>query len=221
MNPISKDFNQFFKELAANNHKDWFDIHRKRYETNVKKPFEEFVGMLIEAIQKEDPSISPKPNDCIFRINRDIRFSKDKTPYKLNRSAAINKGGRKDMSPAGLYVEMGPEHVRVYRGIYQATTAEILQIRGYMAKNAKTLHQYRTDSEFKKWYGEVRGEKAKRLPKELAIAAEKEPLILNKQWYYFHQMSADKTTDPRLIQTIMDCYRAGNSMAKFLAKALH
>ena len=77
MNPISTEFNQFFKELAANNHKDWFDLNRKRYETHVKKPFEDFVEQLIEAVQKEDKSLNPKPKDCIFRINRDIRFSKD------------------------------------------------------------------------------------------------------------------------------------------------
>jgi uncharacterized protein (TIGR02453 family) len=221
MNPISTEFNQFFKELAANNHKDWFDLNRKRYETHVKKPFEDFVEQLIEAVQKENKSLNPKPKDCIFRINRDIRFAKDKTPYKLNRSAAINQGGRKDMSPAGLYVEMGPEHVRVYRGIYMASTAEIAQIRSYMAKHAKTLAKLSSAAEFKKWYGEVRGEKAKRMPKDLAAAAEMEPLIFNKQWYYFHQMPAEKTTDPKLINQIMECYKAGDQMAKFLAKALH
>jgi len=221
MNPISTEFNQFFIELAANNNKEWFDENRKRYETHVKKAFEDFVALLIAEVQKINKNIDPKPKDCIFRINRDIRFSKDKTPYKMNRSAAINKGGKKDMSTEGLYVEMGPEHIRVYRGIFMSNTAEIAGIRAYIAKNPKELAKLYSDKGFKKYFGEVRGDKAKRLPKELAAAAENESLILNKQWYFFHQMPAEKTTDPQLISKIIDCYKAGDKMAKFLAKASH
>ena len=95
---FSPDFLQFFKELAANNHKEWFDENRKRYETVVKKPFEVFVQHAIDEMAKLDPRLSElDPKKCIFRINRDIRFSKDKAPYKLNRSAAISVGGRNDM----------------------------------------------------------------------------------------------------------------------------
>lgn len=102
-----------------------------------------------------------------------------------------------------------------------ASTAEVASIRNYMANNAKELEKICSDAGFKKTYGEVRGEKAKRLPKEIIEAAESQPLIYNKKWYYFHQMSADKTTDAKLIDKIIDCYKTGDKMAKFLAKALH
>lgn len=220
MNPITKEFNKFFIELAANNHKDWFDENRKRYENYIKKPFEEFVGLLIDELQKLDKNLNPKPKDCIFRINRDIRFSKDKTPYKMNRSAAINKGGRKDMSPSGIYVHLGPEHIRVYRGLFMIKTPEINKVRAYMKENMSLLKKCYSDKKFKQCFNEVRGEESKRVPKEFKEAAEKEPLILKKQWYYFKEMSPDLVTDPALISKIMDCYKAGNPMSNYLTKAL-
>lgn len=221
MNPITKEFNQFFIDLAPNNHKDWFDENRKRYEHHIKKPFEDFVGLLIGEVNKHNKNINPKPKDCIFRINRDIRFAKDKTPYKMNRSAAINIGGRKDMSPEGVYVEMGPEHVRVYRGLYQLKTEDIGKVRNYIAKNNKEFKSLYSEKNFKKYFGEVRGEKAKRIPKELSSVAENEALIYNKQWYFFSEMSPEKTTDKNLINLIIDRYLAAEPIAQFFAKALH
>jgi uncharacterized protein (TIGR02453 family) len=87
---FEKDYFEFFKELAANNHKEWFDVNRSRYHSSVKEPFDKFIADLITEVHKIDKKIEIAPKDAIFRINRDIRFSKDKTPYKLNRSAIIS-----------------------------------------------------------------------------------------------------------------------------------
>lgn len=220
-NPLTAEFNQFFIELAANNHKDWFDENRKRYENEIKKPFEEFTANLIGEVNKIHSDINPDPKKCIFRINRDIRFSKDKTPYKLNRSLAIGKDGKKDMSPKGIYVEMGPEHVRVYRGLYQLDKTEVHKVRTHIANNLKEFKSIYTNSGFKKFYGALRGEKAKRLSKEHKEAAEKEDYMYNKHWYFFSQMDADQVTNPKLIAELIKRYKAGEEAAQFLLKALH
>ena len=114
MTYFSIDFLDFFKELAGNNHKDWFDLNRKRYEANIKKTFEVFITDLITQINKHDEKIEITYKEAIFRINRDVRFSKNKEPYKLNRSAIISPKGKKDKAFPGLYLEMGPEHYRIY-----------------------------------------------------------------------------------------------------------
>jgi uncharacterized protein (TIGR02453 family) len=86
---------KFLKDLKKNNNKAWFDNNRKAYE-NAKSDFAAFVQQLIEKQGKKDKSISAlSAKDCMFRINRDIRFSKDKLPYKTNFGAFINKGGKK------------------------------------------------------------------------------------------------------------------------------
>ena len=85
----------FLKQLAKNNNKPWFDANRKKYD-EARKDFENFIQSLITEFGKKDPSIASLPaKQCLFRINRDIRFSKDKTPYKKNFAASINKGGKK------------------------------------------------------------------------------------------------------------------------------
>ena len=79
---FEKEFIAFFLELEVNNHKEWFHENKKRYEQYVKEPFYNFVAEMIKRINKDDPSIAIEPKEAIFRINRDIRFSKDKQPYK-------------------------------------------------------------------------------------------------------------------------------------------
>ena len=79
---FSPEFLQFFKDLAANNNRDWFTGNKKHYELVVKKPFEVFITDMINKIKKDDPKLQIEAKDAIFRIYRDVRFSKDKTPYK-------------------------------------------------------------------------------------------------------------------------------------------
>ena len=112
---FSPDFFEFFIELSMNNQKTWFDLNRKRYEEKVKAPFLEFVTTLIDRMSLIDSDFNGiVPKECIFRINKDIRFSKDKTPYKSFCSASIHVGGRKSMFPGGMYIEIGAESCGVY-----------------------------------------------------------------------------------------------------------
>lgn len=97
----------FLKNLKRNNNKPWFDENRKKY-LSAKSDFENFVGELIKFTEAFDDDIKLlEIKNCTFRINRDIRFSKDKTPYKINMGASLNKGGKK--SPfAGYYFHLQP-----------------------------------------------------------------------------------------------------------------
>jgi uncharacterized protein (TIGR02453 family) len=98
---------KFLRDLKKNNVKEWFDANRKQYEA-AKEDFAALVKRVIEIHGKKDESIaSLLPKDCMFRINRDIRFSKDKSPYKTNFGASINRGGRKSIF-AGYYFHCEP-----------------------------------------------------------------------------------------------------------------
>ena len=220
MSYFTQDFIQFFKDLAANNNKEWFDLNRKRYEKEVKVPFNNFIGDLITRISKDDPSISIQPKDAIFRINRDIRFSNDKTPYKTMVSAIITKGGKKDKTSPGLYIELTPEHVRVYGGVYMADKDQLYDIRAHIAENMDAFQKALNDKEFKSKYGEIRGEKNKVIPSELKDSAEKEPLIYNKQFYYFGEMKPDVILKDDLIEKVFEYYMAAKGIREFLSKAI-
>lgn len=218
---FSKDFNQFFIELAANNHKDWFDENRKRYEQNVKKPFENFVVDLISALAKAEPEMNVDPKKAIFRINRDIRFSKDKTPYKLNRSAAISKMGKKNGGYPGIYVQLGPESVVIAGGAYQPDKEQLNAIRLAIMENPKKFRRTIESAEFKKVHGELKGEENKRLPnKDMMEAAADEPMLLKKQFYYWVEFKPEMVTDENLIPFIVEKHRASIAFRDFLKEAL-
>lgn len=82
MTMFTPQYISFFKELSQNNNTDWFNAHKKDYEKEVKKPFESFIARLILEMNTLTPEITISPSEAIFRINKDIRFSADKSPYK-------------------------------------------------------------------------------------------------------------------------------------------
>lgn len=214
------DFLDFFKALAANNHKDWFDENRKRYEKNVKKAFEVFITDLIEQLKKDDASIDITYKDAIFRINRDIRFSKDKSPYKLNRSAIISPKGRKDKTTPGLYVEMGPEHYRIYSGVYQPDKEQLYAIRSYIVENETTFNKLISAKKFVNTFGAIRGEKNKILPKEFKEKAADIPLLFNKQFYWFTTFEPTAIEQDDLMKNTLEVYEATKALMQFFKKAV-
>lgn len=217
---FDKDFLAFFKELEANNHKDWFDDNRKRYEKIVKEPFKIFVDVMIERMRETDPNINITPKDAIFRINRDIRFSKDKTPYKTHYSAAISPGGRKDHTTPGLYIQMNHTDLRIYSGMYIMEKEQLHTVRSYISENLEEFDNALNDKNFKKIFGQVHGEKNKRLPKEFQEAGEQQPLLYNKGFYFYHIMDSTVILKDDLPTIIMDTYSAGKPVRDFLVEAL-
>ena len=215
------DYLEFFKELAANNNKEWFDKNRKRYETIVREPFKDFVAELIREMAKSDPELDIEAKDAIFRINRDIRFSKDKTPYKLNNSAIISPAGRKDKNSPGVYVEFGPEKLGFYGGIYMPSPAEVQKVRTYMLGHLDDLKGLLDDFAFQKSFGQIHGEKSKRIPKEFREAASEEPLLYNKQWYYYAHLSPDLILSDDLMEILMDLREKARPMKEFLSSAIN
>ena len=207
---------QFFIDLAPNNNKDWFDENRKRYEENVREPFKAFVGHMISEIAKIDPSFEGvEPKDCIFRINRDIRFSKDKTPYKMMVSAVVSPEGKKSRAINGIYFELGPEHVRVYGGVYEIDKEDLLTVREGIADDIAAFKKLYTEPEFVDMFGELQGDKNKIIPKHLKEAAKEEQFIFNKQWYFYTQFDPEVVLREDLDQILLDCYRVGAPIEKF------
>lgn len=213
---FTADYNQFFKDLAKNNNKEWFDANKKRYETVVKQPFEAFVAEVIKRVAKLDPAVRIEPKDAIFRINRDVRFSNDKAPYKLNRSALVSAAGRKDHAAEGIYFELGPGSVGFYGGAYQPDKEGLLELRERIAGDLKKFKALREDKAFVKHFGTIRGDRNKIIPAEFKEAAAKEPLLFNKQLYYAAELPAKTVTDPKLADLLIDHYKAMRPMNAFL-----
>jgi|688.fasta_scaffold01561_36 uncharacterized protein (TIGR02453 family) len=118
----------FLTALKKNNNKVWFNEHRNNYE-NAKADFLIFVGALIKEIASFDKSIGElEPKNCTFRINRDVRFSKNKSPYKQNMAAYFNKAGKKGLG-AGYYVHIEPGSSFIAAGIWMPEAEHLAAIR--------------------------------------------------------------------------------------------
>ncbi|HOY29456.1 MAG TPA: DUF2461 domain-containing protein [Flavobacteriales bacterium] len=215
---FTPDFNKFFIDLAPNNNKEWFDANRKRYEQSVKEPFEAFVAEVIKQVAKVDPKVNITPREAIFRINRDVRFSKDKAPYKSRMSAVVAAGGRKDHSTGGIYFELGPENVAFYGGQYMPEKEQLQGIREHIAANLARFKKLRTAKAFVDRFEGIQGERNKIVPKEFKEAALKEPLIANKQFYFMAELPPSTVSDPKLVQILLDHYKAMKPMNDFLAE---
>lgn len=219
MSHFSPAFVKFFKDLSKNNSTAWFNENRKTYETEVKKPFAAFVGELISRAQKLDPEIQIAPSDAITRINKDIRFSKDKTPYNTHVSAIISKTGKKSKEYPGMYIQLSPEKVTIFGGCYMPEKETLHKIRTYIAKNGKDFEKALADSTFKKKYGTIQGEKNKVLPPEFKKLVDKQPLIANKNFYFMAELSAKEITSPKFADSVMEMYKAGRPVNNMLIKA--
>ncbi len=216
---FNQEFIAFFKQLEKNNRKEWFDQNRKTYEKEVKAPFAEFVDEMITRIQKHEPEAEITGKDAIFRINKDIRFSKDKTPYKTNVSANISKYGRKDKAYPGFYFELSHRAIRIFGGAYRTTTPVLDQLRAHIASDLKTFQNVYTDKAFTEKFGKIQGEQHKRLSKNIQKVAEKEPLIANKQFYYTAELDASLVLNEELPDRLMEYYLAAKPLNMLLRKA--
>lgn len=213
-------FINFFKELSKNNNKEWFDTNRKTYEKEVKEPFAVFVQEMINRVQKHEPDVNIKPSDAIMRINKDIRFSKDKTPYNTHVAANISKFGKKDKSYPGMYFQFSSDKVMIYGGAYMLEVPALQKLRTHIAGNLKDFSAAYNDKKFNEKFGSILGEQHKRLPDEFKSIAEKEPLIANKQFYFAAELKPDVLTKNELPEILMDHYLAAKKLNEFLIKGL-
>lgn len=162
---LHKSTIDFLRKLKRNNNRDWFNKNKKLYE-DAKYDFEVFVFELIQKISEYDESISGlEPKDCLFRIYKDVRFSKDKLPYKTNLGASINKGGRKAPS-AGYYVHIDPEECFLASGLYMPMPDKLLEVRTKIADDYGSFRKIVDNKDFKKNFGSLwRGDSLKTAPK--------------------------------------------------------
>ena len=220
MSHFTKDFIKFLKDLSKNNNREWFNENKKRYEASVKDPFYNFVDELITRINIDDPRVTIEPKDAIFRIYRDVRFSKDKSPYKTQASAVISPGGRKDLVNPGMYLEINDKDFKIYGGLYMLDKNQLQSVREYIASNLKQFSKLLNDKKFKTTYGEIHGEQNKRLPVEFDKIKDEQPLIANKQFYFFDRLDLETILKPNLTDIVMKHYHIAKPMNTFLKEAL-
>jgi uncharacterized protein (TIGR02453 family) len=213
---------KFLSQLKKNNNKPWFDAHRAEYEA-ARIDFSNFIQLLIEALQKSDTTITGiTAKDSQFRINRDVRFSKDKRPYKDNFGAFIARGGKKSIF-AGYYFHLAPGNSFVGGGLWQPEPASLKKVRQEIDYNWNEFKSIVTNKNFKKIFGDLyKGEdmSLKRMPKGYA---EDHPAIsyLKLQSLIAEQKIADEDlTKATLHKKALNAFQALQPLLDFINRSL-
>jgi len=214
---------KFLKELKKNNNKPWFDANRKRYE-EAKKDFENFIQQVINAHSKKDKTLaSLKAKDCMFRINRDVRFSKDKSPYKTNLGASINKGGRKAFQTAGYYFHLEPGQLFVGGGVYQPFPPELNKVRQEIDYCFDEFKKIIASKKFKSVYGDLDKSKEfllSRVPKGYEPDNPAAEYLKLKSYIAMTNLSDKDATSKTLIKKTTEAFDTLLPLVNFLNRAL-
>ncbi|MCP5120127.1 MAG: DUF2461 domain-containing protein [bacterium] len=155
---------QFLRGLEANNNREWFQARKKHYEECLKAP----MVTLVEAINRELVRFAPdhvtEPKAAVYRIYRDTRFSKDKTPYKTHVAANFPRRGLEKQAAAGYYFHFSTKDVTVAGGAYMPGPEQLLAIRTHLAENHKAFEKLLRGKRLRDTLGELKGEQLTRPP---------------------------------------------------------
>jgi uncharacterized protein (TIGR02453 family) len=213
---------KFLKDLKKNNNKPWFDLHRNQYEA-AKADFVDFIQLMIDKHGKKDPGISHlKAKECIFRINRDIRFSKDKSPYKTNFGAFINTGGKKSML-AGYYFHLEPGQSFTGGGVWQPMPPALKKLRQEIDYNFKEFQKIITTKKFRSVYGGLSQDddiRLSRIPKGYDESNPAAGFLKLKSFVAMTELPDTDLTSKTLEKKTLEAYEALSPLVDFLNRGL-
>ena len=217
MPQIDKNTIEFLKALSNNNNKEWFDKNRAQY-IAAKNNFETFVQELIHEITEFEPILKGlEAKSCIYRINRDIRFSNDKTPYKTNLGALIMKGGRKNFCRyPGYYLHIEPNNCFLAGGAYMPPPDWLTAIREKISEQPDEFLRIINAVELKKYFSELQGEKLKKAPKGFDPAHKQIELLKYKNYYVSKQVSDKQIIESGYLKYVLNIFKTVKPFHDFL-----
>ncbi|MGA2762063.1 MAG: DUF2461 domain-containing protein [Spirochaetia bacterium] len=208
---------QFLSRLSKNNTRDWFEQNREHYETAMEE-FGILVGQLITGLGKGEDLDGVTPKDCIMRIFRDVRFSKDKSPYKTGLGAGIVSGGRKS-GRIGYHVHLQPGgRTMVGGGMWEPAPQQLSKFRSAISKDAGDFRKIMESSGFKRHFGELVGEQVKTAPQGYAADHPQIDLLRYKQVCVMERFDDDVVSSPTFPTLAVQSLTAMKPFIDFLNK---
>lgn len=217
---ISKDSLQFLADIKKNNNREWFLANKKRYEA-YKKEYYALVQQFLDVLKAHDPALAPlEVKNCVFRINRDIRFSKDKSPYKTNMAFWFSPGN-KNWNQAGYYVHVEPGSSFIAGGFHQPEAEDLKKIRKEIAFFHEDLEAILADKNFKATYGGMDRENVlKTVPKGYEKDHPAIELLKLKSFTATAKIDDKLLSDKDFVKKVSDKLLLLKPMGEFLNRAL-
>jgi len=217
--PRLKPTLDFLLALQANNNKPWFQAHRAEYET-ARQGFEATIDDFIQEFRSIEDFEDLSAKDCVFRIYRDVRFAKDKSPYKPNMGASIALGGKHSLrAPYYIHIEP-PGKSFLAGGAYMPTPDQLAAIRRAINRDPSKLKAAVSSNLFRKYFGSLSGEKLKTPPRGYPADHPEIELLKYKQFITGHNLSDKDVLSPHLVARTVEVFAALKPLLDFLNDAV-
>jgi len=207
---------KFLRGLKRNNDRVWFEARRGVFEKELKAPMLALIGEVNEAMAEFAPMHVRPPQKIIMRIYRDIRFSKDKRPYKTHVSAWWVRDGLQKTSGAGFYFSVNPEEVVIAAGVYMPEREQLLAVRRYLADHHAEFRAVMKGKKLRSLMQESEGAALTRAPKGFPEDHPAIDLLKNRQWGLSARLPAERATKATLVKDVVERFKAASPMIAML-----
>jgi uncharacterized protein (TIGR02453 family) len=211
---------KFFESLARDNRREWFQPRKHIYEEKLKAPMLELVSALTAEMMRFAPDYVVEPAKAIYRIYRDTRFSKDKTPYKTHIAAIFPRRGLEKHGGGGLYFSVSAKEIEVAGGVYMPGPETLLAIRTHLAENHEEFRKIVRARKLRTLLGELHGEQLSRVPKGFPCDHPAADLLRYKQWLVYAMLDPKLATTPKLLPEVRQRFQAMVPFLEFLNRPL-
>jgi uncharacterized protein (TIGR02453 family) len=204
----------FFSSLQRNNRREWFQPRKAIFEATMKQPMRDLVGAVNSAMKSFAPEYVTDPDKAIYRIYRDTRFSKDKTPYKDHLAASFSRRG--DKAGAGYYFAVSHKEVAIGGGIYMPEPETLRAMRQHVAEHHEEFRKIAGARAVRQLFTAVQGEQLSRVPKGYASDHPAADILRMKQYLLYVELPPDLATTPALYTEVVKHFRALTPLVEFL-----
>ena len=217
---LSKQTFKFLSDLKKHNDREWFEKNKKSYEA-AQAEIKDFIAEWLKAFSKKDESLSHlEPKNCLFRIYRDVRFSADKSPYKTNLGAYINKGG-KNGNTAGYYLHIEPGNCFYGAGNYMPTPEQLAKIRQEIDYNFSDFNKLISGKKFKDTFGDLmQDNKLKKPPRGYDENNPAIEFLKLKGFTIWSKLKDEEVLDKNFIKQIVKLSEMSQPFIEFLNTAV-
>lgn len=217
---IEKQTLEFLTDLKKHNDRDWFAKNKHRYEA-AYTDWQRFVGELITGLSKFDKNIANakfQPKNCVFRIYRDVRFSKDKSPYKTHLAARFMTRKGKWQVP-GYYIHVSPQDTFIGGGVYMCEPVQLQALREEISLNPAKFKKIVSDATFKKLF-KLEGDKLVNVPRGFAKDDPMAEYLKHKDVLMMHTPKEKEVLSPKFSDYCVGIFKAMQPLNSFMEKPL-
>lgn len=207
---------RFLKQLKTHNDRDWFNEHKSTFERDVQTPWLALLDEVNEAFAEFAPDYVTPARKAAMRIYRDVRFSKNKAPYKTHVAAWWSTTTQVRTSGGGFYVQVSPDAVVVAAGVYQPQPDQLLRIRHHLQQHHAELRALLADPVRRALLPGFDSNPQTRMPKGFLPGDPAADLLLCRQWALSASLPGTLATTPRLLGSIVERFRAAAPVVELL-----